>query len=154
MVELAIILPILLLLLFGITELGRALYQQNILTQAVELGGRYMARVEGAVNEDSCEVGENWENAVIMAKNLITCGVDSGCSDSVLPNISFDENSFAVSTETSISAAGTSVSACVITVRAEAPFVSIFGENLVPVPGFNIGSVTLNAETRERYTGH
>ena len=35
MVEFAIILPLLLLLLFGITELGRALYQQNVLTQAV-----------------------------------------------------------------------------------------------------------------------
>jgi hypothetical protein len=111
-----------------------------------------MARVENAVNDENCETGENWENAVIMAKNLITCGIDSGCSDSVLPNITFDENSFAVSTETSTS--GTSVTACVITVRATAPFVSIFGDNLVPVPGFNVGNVTLNAETRERYTGH
>jgi Flp pilus assembly protein TadG len=52
MVELAIILPLLLLLLFGVTELGRALYQQNILTQAVELGGRYLARIDGAVVDD------------------------------------------------------------------------------------------------------
>lgn len=152
MVELAIILPLLLLLLFGITELGRALYQQNVLTQAVELGGRYMARVEGAVNTDSCTANsadDRWNNAVGMAKNLIRCEVDSGCEgvNPVLPNITFDADSFEVGPRTSSSA-------CVITVKAEAVFQTIFGGDLVSVPGLSIGEVTLNAETQERYIGH
>ena len=111
-----------------------------------------MAMVEGAVNEDSCEAGENWENAVIMAKNLIICGVDSGCGDPLLPNITFDADSFAVSTETSPE--DSSVSACVITVKTEAAFETIFGGDLVSVPVLSIGRVNQNAETQERYVGH
>lgn len=153
MVELAIILPLLLFLLFGITELGRALYQQNMLTQAVELGGRYMARVDGAVDTDDCSKGAKWNSAVIMATNLIICGVDTGCDDetSVLPNIIFDdpEDSFEVNGE-----ASSSVSACVITVKATADFQSVFGDDLISLPGFRLGGVTLNAATHERYIGH
>ena len=159
MVELAIILPLLLLLLFGITELGRALYQQNMLTQAVELGGRYMARVDGAVNTDDCSnVGGNavkWAAAVTMAGKLIKCndGTDS-CAKPVLPNITFvhdpddPDNSFSVTKHMS-----GSVSACVITVKAKADFQSVFGADLVSVPGFRLGAVTLNAATQERFIG-
>ncbi|MEA1988524.1 MAG: TadE/TadG family type IV pilus assembly protein [Pseudomonadota bacterium] len=152
MIEFAIILPLLLLLFFGITELGRALYQQNALTQAVELGGRYMARVENAVNTADCTANttdNRWSDAVTRAKNLITCGVDSGCNagDSVLPNITFDADAFAVSSPTS-------PPACIITVKVKADFVSIFGDDLIPVPGFSVEGVTLNAETQERYIGH
>ena len=151
MVELAIILPLLLFLLFGITELGRALYQQNMLTQAVELGGRYMARVDGAVNTDDCKkIDAKWDSAVTMAENLIKCGTDDGCTAPVLPNITFDDPgpSFVVSPE-----ASGSVSACVITVKATAAFQSVFGADLVSVPGYRLGAVTLNAETQERYIG-
>lgn len=157
MIEFAIILPILLLILFGITELGRALYQQNMLTQAVELGGRYMARVDGAVDvSDSgdCDKGSEWVNSVTMATNLIKCGVDglTECSEPILPNIEIDY----------IEACGpgnphascTSPSACVITVRATADFQSIFGGDLISVPGYRLGGVTLNAVTHERYIGH
>lgn len=155
MIEFAIIIPVLLLILFGITELGRALYQQNMLTQAVELGGRYMARVDGAVDvSDSgdCDIGSKWANSVTMAKNLIKCGVDglTECSEPILPNITFDDNSF----EVNVGGGSSSVSACVITVRATANFQSIFGGDLISVPGYRLGGVTLNAETHERYIGH
>ena len=164
MVELAIILPLMLFILFGITELGRALYQQNILTQAVELGGRYMARVDGAVDKDSCVKVTNdgsgndvWASAETVAKNLIRCGVDgAACDPPVVPNLEI------ANIHIEVCGSGTEVApctlpsppACVIAVKATANFQSIFGSNLISVPGYSLGVVTLNATTQERYIGY
>ena len=158
MVELAIILPLLLFIVFGVTELGRALYQQNMLTQAVELGGRYMARVEDAVNAD-CSNGDNWAGAVIEAKNLIEFGCSIGddadeCDTPVVPNLESDNILFDVCGPDDSDEPCTSPSACVIVVRATADFQSIFGGDLVSVPGYRLGGVTLNAATQERYIGY
>jgi len=43
MVEFTIVLPVLLLLLFAVTEIGRALVRYNTLTKAVQDGARYAA---------------------------------------------------------------------------------------------------------------
>jgi hypothetical protein len=43
MVEFTIVLPVLLLLLFGVTEMGRAIVRYNTLTKAVQDGARYAA---------------------------------------------------------------------------------------------------------------
>jgi Flp pilus assembly protein TadG len=43
MTEFAIVLPVLLLLLFGITEVGRAIVRYNTLTKSVQDGARYAA---------------------------------------------------------------------------------------------------------------
>lgn len=157
MVEFALILPLLLLILFGITELGRALYQQNMLTQAVELGGRYLARIDGAVIEDGsggCAKGEHWEDQYEAAvENLIKCGVDglTGCTEPILPNIEIEYIELCGPDIAHESCS--SPSACVITVKATANFNSIFGEDLISIPGYNIEGVTLNATTQERYIG-
>ena len=42
-IEFAIVVPVLLLLLFGVTEVGRALVRYNTLTKAVQDGARYAA---------------------------------------------------------------------------------------------------------------
>jgi Flp pilus assembly protein TadG len=42
-IEFAIVTPVLLLLLFGVTEIGRALVRYNTLTKAVQDGARYAA---------------------------------------------------------------------------------------------------------------
>ena len=157
MVEFAIILPLLLLILFGITELGRALYQQNMLTQAVELGGRYMARVNGAVDAGCSPIGATsgrWADAKGRVTNLIKCGDDSatGCTVPILPNIVIDY--IEVCGPGNAHASCASPSACVITVKASANFQSIFGADLISVPGYSLGGVTLNAATQERYIGH
>lgn len=157
MVELAIMLPLLLLLLFGITELGRALYQQNMLTQAVELGGRYLARIEGAVTDDGsggCIKSADWSDYESTVENLIKCGGDqsAGCAEPILPNIKVDYVDVCGPNVTHESC--TSPSACLITVKATADFNSIFGGDLVAVPGFRVEGVTLNAATQQRYIGH
>ncbi len=114
-----------------------------------------MARVANAVDDD-CSKGAKWNSAVAEAKNLIECGIDgtAGCAVPVLPNITFDNPvaSFEVSERTSSSSSIT-VSGCVITVRVTAPLQTIFGTNLVSVPGYNLAGVTLNAEALQRYIG-
>lgn len=57
-VELAFILPIMLILVFGITELGRALYQYNGLVKATRGAVRYLAQYDLA-NEDAPAVRSN-----------------------------------------------------------------------------------------------
>lgn len=42
-IEFAIVVPVLLLLMFGVTEIGRALVRYNALTKAVQDGARYAA---------------------------------------------------------------------------------------------------------------
>ena len=53
-VELAIVLPLLVLIMFATAELGRALYQYNTLTKAVESGARYYASNPG-ISEKTIE---------------------------------------------------------------------------------------------------
>jgi hypothetical protein len=43
LIELAIIIPVLITITFGITEFGRAIYQYNTLAKAVRDGARYLA---------------------------------------------------------------------------------------------------------------
>lgn len=155
MVEFALILPLLLLLLFGVTELGRALYQQNMFNQAVELAGRYMARVDGAVNANDCTPeGGKWVAAITVAERLINCGADNmaGCATPpILPNIEIDYIEVCGPTNPHYSCS--SPSACVITLRATAAFQSVFGDDLISVPGYRIEGIALNASTQERYIG-
>jgi hypothetical protein len=163
MVEFAIILPLLLLLLFGITELGRALYQQNILTQAVELGARYMARVDGAVNVDAggyCSEGANWGSALGVAKNLVMCGSETGaCTEPAVPNLETVNINIGlcgpgVGNDAHESCGEPTPLDCVIAVKATAQFKSIFGDDLISFLGYQVDAVALNAVAQERYIGH
>lgn len=57
-VEFAIVLPLLLLLILGVTEIGRAIVRYNVLTKAVRDGARYAAAqallgTTGVVNVDA-----------------------------------------------------------------------------------------------------
>lgn len=45
-VEMALLLPFMLLLAFGLTELGRAVYQYNALAKGVRDGARYLSQYE------------------------------------------------------------------------------------------------------------
>lgn len=65
MVEFAILLPLMIVLVFGITEMGRAIYQQNTLSKAVASGARYMSRSAQSVNADCTQAGQ-WGPSSIM----------------------------------------------------------------------------------------
>lgn len=68
-VEMALLLPFLLLLAFGVTELGRAVYQYNTLAKAVRNGARHLSQYApgdaGRANE---------------ARSLVVCGA-TVCGD-------------------------------------------------------------------------
>ncbi len=154
MVEFAIILPLMIMLLFGITELGRALYQQNTLDKAVNTGARYLARMDGLVQitEDNCTplTQAEWDasTAVERAKELVAYG--SGTTP-LLPSLDETDVTIPLPEQRLVNKNDGSVNICVIEVSARVPFVGYFGEIVVPFA--NLGSITLNAKTEERYIG-
>lgn len=151
MIEFAIILPMIVVLVFGIIEIGRSIYQLNTLTKAVAVGARYLARGYEAIDVDNnCQtVSEKWNPLVPNAINLISYGhVDSDVNPMLIPDISIDN--IVVRAET----ASNGVTACVIRIEASAPFMSLFandGGGVIPFT--DIGGFRLSSSTEERYIG-
>ena len=72
-VEMALLLPFLLLLAFGLTELGRAVYQYNTLAKAVRDAARHLSQNAPG---DAASIAD--------AKQLVLCGKFDSCADSPL----------------------------------------------------------------------
>jgi len=81
-IELAFVLPLMLILAFGITELGRALYQYNGLVKATRGAVRYLAQHDLA---NASNLGE----VHLKTKNIAVCG-NENCSGlpAFLPGLS------------------------------------------------------------------
>jgi Flp pilus assembly protein TadG len=78
LLEFAIVLPVLLLLGFGITEFGRAYYQYNTLSKAIREGARYMS-------------SQPYSDATIAsAQNMVVYGKTTGTASPVLPGLTTD----------------------------------------------------------------
>ena len=121
MVEFAIITPVLILLAFGITEFGRALYQQNILTHQVQAGARYLARVQNIL-DDNCVQQANWSAAEATAKNIVVYGSTSGGTPAI-PNLAIENVNISQEVRSIyVAAVDETISACAIKVHAEATF--------------------------------
>lgn len=86
-VELAIVLIPMLVLCFGITELGRALYQYNGLVKATRGAARYLSQQSLA----SPPAGETADGIRLKARNLALCGAFN-CSGvaPLVPNLTLD----------------------------------------------------------------
>lgn len=69
-VEMALVLVPMLLLCFGITELGRALYQYNGLVKATRGAARYLSQQ----SLSSPPVGETADSIRVKARSLALCG--------------------------------------------------------------------------------
>jgi len=75
LMELAMVLPLMLLVVFGITEFGRAYYQYNTLSKAIRDGGRYMSsHTYSAIN-------------ISNAQKLVVYGQTAGGGTPVLPGL-------------------------------------------------------------------
>ncbi|SIT65633.1 TadE-like protein [Ectothiorhodosinus mongolicus] len=153
MVEFALVLIPLLLIVFGITELGRALYQQNSLVKSVHAGARYIARQPDAlVVANPCTPGVTWTQVSNNARNLVVCGRTSNCNGATttVPGMTTTEVQITTSSAL-ITAAGENRPACIIQVAAEVPFQSVFGERLLPIGQWT--GLQLRASIEERYIG-
>lgn len=75
LLEFAAVLPLLLLLAFGVTEFGRAFYQYNTLSKAIRDGARYMSSHIYSTSE------------MDNAKNMVVYANTGGTGTSVLPGL-------------------------------------------------------------------
>jgi Flp pilus assembly protein TadG len=84
MVEFTIVLPVLLVLLLGVTEIGRAMLRYSALTKAVHEGARYAAAYAllgstGVVNVDAQLLNE--------VRNVVVHGNQAGTGGAVLAGL-------------------------------------------------------------------
>lgn len=163
MVEFAGALILLLLLVFGISEIGRAIYQLNTLTKSVEAGARYMSRAIGIIAfdpeagapEEQCLVDAvKWGSASERASNIILYGTEVAGSITRLPEMEVTAINVTPHVDTGLSHGG----ACVIKVSAQAQFQSIFSGNKPTPPLYGqglggTGGLILKANAEERYIG-
>lgn len=129
--EMALILPFLLALMFGITELGRYFWSEHILLKSVRDGAIYAARQR--VDNFDCTTNTVNAGVVSRTRTLVQTGKLSGTAN-LLPN--WASGTFAIDLACVTSANGTTLSGIytanagrvpVITVRASVPHTSIFG---------------------------
>jgi Flp pilus assembly protein TadG len=85
MVEFAVVLPLMLLLILGVAEFGRAFMQYNVLTKSVRDGARHLAQYalfgsSGTVNIDS--------QLVFETQNLVVYGNSAGAGSPLLDDFS------------------------------------------------------------------
>ena len=84
-VEFTIVLPLLLLLMLGIAEFGRALYQYNTLTKAVRDGARFMSENaflgDSRLPNDTARLTEVKQLVAYGAIGAATCGAYGACQD-------------------------------------------------------------------------
>ena len=78
LVELAIVLPILLLLFAGLAEFGRYFYEYSTLAKSARLGARYLA----SKSVTSSKV--DWK---ANAKNIVVFGNTAGTGEPILPGL-------------------------------------------------------------------
>jgi len=145
LVEFAVILPVLVMLAFGITELGRLLFHNTMLNKAAAVGARYVARVPDAVTPD-CGQGGEWGDATTEGENLIAY-TDAGDGSLMLSGL---DDSGAI-TFSIISRTVNSTTVCVVNVAVVTPFDGLFGDSIVPL--LDLGPINLRATVEERYIG-
>jgi hypothetical protein len=121
-IEFTIVAPVLLLLLFGVTEIGRALVRYNTLTKAVQDGARYAAAeaLLGTTGQVSVDAQLTTE-----VRNVVVYGNSAGNGTPVLAGL------LPAQIEV-IDAGGDEVR-----VQAAYPYTPLFGAAL---PNFGLGS--------------
>jgi len=155
MVELAVITPLLVIILFGFIEIGRALIQTSTLTKAVITGARYVAREPNAVTdtphctEDNTVPTGTWDATIAQATSIVAYSdPDGGSTTLTLPGL---DASGAVDFSVRLQDVGGLFFVCVVRVTAQTQFLAIFGDSIVPF--LNLGPILLNAVAEERYIG-
>jgi len=80
-IEMAIVLIVLLLMVFGITEFGRAFYQYNTLAKTIRDGGRYI------IKQKPADLSGEKTNPNSPTKNLVVYGNSTGTGAPLLSGL-------------------------------------------------------------------
>ena len=149
-VEMALVLPILLALLFGSVELGRYFHNEHILVKAVRDGARFAARQDFS-NYTAC-TGAPPADVVTATRSLVMTGLLSGGSNR-LANWNATTINITMSCQTTASGQtmsgiyrGSAGGAPIVTVSASVPYTPVFGTMV-------FGSLSLNASQQATVTG-
>ena len=157
-VELALALPLLLVLICGCVELGNYFMDEHRLVKAVRDGARYAAR-QDLTNFTGC-TGQPGGTVVAETQNIIMTGLTSG-GDDYLPNRSTATIDVTVTCTTTAggttlsgfygnvkNSGGTVVGAPIVTVDASIPYQPIVGKF-----GFSGWNMSLNASQQAAVMG-
>jgi len=139
-VETAIVLPVIMLLLFGLMEAGRALYQQHTLAKTVRDAARYLARVPLACPATG---DANWATARSTAQHLAMTGQLTGGTALVS---GWTEASFTVADPACLNWSGRAVQ--MITVSANVPY-----QDLGLLGYLGLGPMRLGASNQQVHIG-
>jgi Flp pilus assembly protein TadG len=145
MVELAIILPVLLAIFFGLADIGRALLLEHSLLRHTEAAARYLGRAYQGLATD-CSENAAWAAASTTATNLAVYGNEAGTGTPLFSGLSAEDVDIAVA-NAATPGGGT---ACVVRVTAAVPYPGLFGAT---IPLIGIDQPTLRAQSEERYVG-
>ncbi len=148
-VEMALVTPLLLIILFGSVEVGNFFYNEHLLSKAVRDGARYAARQN--FSNYGCS-GAPTGTVVAETRNLVKTGYVTGTGDRL-----YAWNANTITLDTSCNTAlglsgiyrGKVTGAPVVTVSATVPYRPIIGSAF----GFSGAGVNLNATQRAAVTG-
>ena len=161
-VEMALVMPILLIILFGSVELGNYFMDEHMLVKAVRDGARFAAR-QSFTNYTACS-GAPGGTVVSDTENVIMNGYLSGGS-TITPNISASDITLSVSCTATADGQdmlgiyrsrfgstcdGATANGCaqIVTVNATVPYRSVLGSL-----GFSGLGLNLNASSQAAVTG-
>ncbi|MGE0775448.1 MAG: TadE/TadG family type IV pilus assembly protein [Sphingomonadaceae bacterium] len=148
-VEMALVLPILLTLMFGSFELGNYFLDNHMVTKAVRDGARYASR--GLPLKESCAATIADTTAVIANTQNITTYGALGTGTARLPDWDTDNVFVTFSCSTTGNPAGIyshmTDGAPVVTVTATIQYRSLFGE-MTGVRGFSTSGLNITAQSQ------
>lgn len=156
-IEFAFVVILLVMLVFGITEIGRALYQLNTMAKAATAGARYMARAHGAVYIDpeaedpDCEkVSGTWDDAVEKARNIVLYGSEVEGTETLLPDMTVENDDIELKNVSDVVPTPTlPLTGCVIRLTVKANYLSLFsGGGIIP-----LDDIEMSESVEERYIG-
>jgi Flp pilus assembly protein TadG len=119
LLEFALVLPLLLLLLAGAIEFGRAFYTYNILTKSVRNGARYLSDTQMTL---SGVILTSPVDYVTRTKNLAVYGNVSGSGTKVIPDLLTSQINV-----TGTAAPGPAAGQFYVTVSANYAYSPVFG---------------------------
>ena len=130
MVEMVVVTPLLLFLMFSVAELGRAFYQYNTLTKSVLDGARYLSMGAKLGTTGVIDLTVNGGEIINKTKNVVIYGNQAGVGDPVIEDLTVD------------SITVTALDAMHIQVSVSYPYQSMFGGT---IPSFGMGTGEINS---------